>query len=62
MRHLALAAGLWAVPLAALACPVCARDTAPGAWLLIAGLIAAPYAVGLAVVHSIRAAERGGQP
>jgi hypothetical protein len=52
---------LAAAPGLALACPSCARETAPGAWLLIAGLIAAPYLVVLGVVRAIRSAERGGE-
>ena len=62
MRRAAAAAALWGLPVAALACPVCARDTAPGAWLLIGALIAAPYFVTLGVVRAIRQAERGGEP
>jgi hypothetical protein len=53
---LALALG----PALAFPCPACARDTSPGAWLLVAGLIAAPYAVALGVVGAVRRAERRG--
>lgn len=59
-RLVALALGV--LPLAAQACPVCARDTARGAWLLIGALIAAPYLVTLAVVRAVRRAEQGGEP
>jgi hypothetical protein len=48
-----------AAPSLALACPSCARDTTPGAWLLVAGLIAAPYLVVAGVLHTIRTADRG---
>ncbi len=57
----AVSLALWVAPAAASACPVCARDTAPGAWLIIGALIAAPYLVALAVVRAVREAERGGE-
>jgi hypothetical protein len=37
-----------------LACPVCARDSAPGAALLIAAMLAVPYAVAVVVIRAIR--------
>lgn len=56
-----LAAGLLgATPSAALACAACARDTAPGAWLLVGALIAAPYLVAVAVAGAVRRVDRGG--
>jgi hypothetical protein len=39
-------------------CAACARDTSPGAWLLVAALIAAPYAVALVAIGAIRRAQR----
>jgi hypothetical protein len=49
-------------PALALACPACARDNTPWAALLIAGMIAVPYAVAAVVVRAIRTANRGGEP
>lgn len=49
-------------PSLAAACPVCARDSAPGAWMIIAGLIAAPYLVALGVVRAVRSADRESEP
>lgn len=58
-----LAALAWcALPALALACPACARDNTPWAGLLIAAMIAVPYAVAAVVVRAIRAAHRGGEP
>lgn len=56
-----IGAGLAALPSLALACPSCARDTTPGAWLLVAGLIAAPYLVVAGVVQAVRRADREGE-
>ncbi len=56
----AAALALGAAPALAFPCAACARETSPGAWLLIAGLIAAPYVVVLAVVGAIRRAQREG--
>jgi hypothetical protein len=60
-RLLAAAAGA-ALPAAALACPSCARDGTPWAAVLVAGMIAAPYAVAVVVIRAVRAADRGGKP
>ncbi len=60
MRLLAVVP-LAAAPSLALACAACARDATPGAWFLVAGLIAAPYLVVLGVARAIRRAERGGE-
>lgn len=60
MRTLALAL-LAVAPGIAAACPSCARDTAPHAALLVAGLIAAPYAVAAVVLHVVRRGEEGGR-
>lgn len=57
MRGAALLA-LGSAPRLALACAACAAEPSPGAWLLVAGLVAAPYAVALAVVVAIRRAQR----
>jgi hypothetical protein len=46
-------------PALALACPSCARDNGPLAGLFIAGMIGAPYGIG---VLAIRAIRRGGEP
>ena len=59
MRHV-VAFAFGAAPAVALACPACTRGTAPGAWLLVAGLIAIPYAVVLGVAGAVRRAERRG--
>jgi len=59
VRYL-VAFALGAAPAVALACPACTRGTAPGAWLLVAGLIALPYAVVLGVAGAVRRAERRG--
>ncbi len=56
----AAALALGVAPALAFPCAACARETSPGAWLLIAGLIAAPYVVVLAVVGAIRRAQREG--
>jgi hypothetical protein len=40
-----------------LACAACARDEGPLAWLLVAGLLAAPYGV---VALALRALRRAG--
>jgi hypothetical protein len=40
-----------------LACSACARDSAPGAWLLIAAMLAVPYVVATVVVRAVRRAE-----
>jgi hypothetical protein len=56
-RALALALSL--APGLANACPACARDSTPGAWLLVAALVASPYLVVLGVVRAIRRAEQG---
>ena len=53
---LALAAG--SAPALALACPVCARDGTPHLALLLAAMIAAPYAVAALVVRAIRGGGR----
>lgn len=42
---------------ALLACAVCARDNAPGAALLIAAMLAVPYAVAAVVIRAIRRAD-----
>jgi hypothetical protein len=55
-----VAALLAATPSAALACATCARDGAPGTWLLVGALIAAPYLVAVAVASAVRRADRGG--
>ncbi len=60
-RLLAGAAGA-ALPALALACPSCARDNTPWAALLVAGMIAVPYAVSAVVIRAVRAADRGGEP
>jgi hypothetical protein len=57
MRGAALLA-LTTAPGLAFACAACAAETSPFTWLLVAGLVAAPYAVGLAVVAAIRRAQR----
>ncbi len=54
----AAAALLACAPGLALACPACARDTAPWAPLLVAAMIAAPYAVAFLVVRAARAGSR----
>ena len=51
-----------ALPALALACPSCARDSTPWAALLVAGMIAVPYAVTAVVIRAIRTADRGGEP
>lgn len=53
---------LAAAPSLAAACPTCARDSAPGAWLVIAGLLAAPYLVALGVARAVRRAGRENEP
>jgi hypothetical protein len=55
---LALALALSAAPALALACPACARDGTPHLALLLGAMIAAPYAVALAVVRAIRGGGR----
>jgi hypothetical protein len=55
----AVALALGAAPALASACAACARDSSPGAWLLVAALIAAPYAVALVAIGAIRRAQRG---
>jgi len=40
-----------------LGCSVCARDNAPGAALLIAAMLAVPYAVAALVIRAIRRAD-----
>ena len=50
----ALAVALAAAPALARACPVCARDSNPWAALLVAALIAAPYAVAALVYRAVR--------
>ena len=42
---------------ALLACAACARDQAPYAWLLVGGLVGAPYGV---VALALRALRRAG--
>jgi hypothetical protein len=54
---IAFALAFWSAPLLALGCPVCARDNAPWAALLIAGMLAVPYAVSAVVIRAIRDAE-----
>jgi hypothetical protein len=44
-----------------LGCAVCARDNAPGAALLIAGMLTVPYAVAALVIRAIRRASREGE-
>ena len=58
----AVAAVLSVAPALALACPVCARDSTPWAALLVAGLVAAPYAVAAAVFRAVRRGLDGGAP
>jgi len=48
---------LCAAPAVAAACPACARDAGPYAWLWIGGMIAAPYAIAWWVVRAIRGAR-----
>jgi hypothetical protein len=55
---LVLALALSAAPVLALACPACARDGTPHLVLLLGAMIAAPYAVALAVVRAIRGGGR----
>lgn len=50
----ALALALLAAPALALACPVCARDANPWVALLVAGLVASPYAVAVVVFRAVR--------
>jgi hypothetical protein len=59
-RLLVLPAAL--APSLALACPSCARDSGPFAALFIAGMIAAPYAIGYLAVRAIRESDRGDAP
>jgi len=54
-----VALALGTAPALAFPCAACARDTSPGAWLLVAALIAAPYAVALVAIGAIRRAQRG---
>ncbi|HWE25346.1 MAG TPA: hypothetical protein VG496_15520 [Myxococcales bacterium] len=51
---LALAFAFCAAPAVALACPVCARDGTPHIALLLAGMIAVPYAVVALAMYAIR--------
>jgi hypothetical protein len=59
--RLALAAAGALVPGLAAACTSCARDQSEWGLWLVAGMIAAPYAVTVFVVRTIRAAA-GGEP
>ena len=59
---LALAFGLSLAPALALACPVCARDANPWAALLVAALIASPYAVAAVVFRAVHRGLDGGAP
>jgi hypothetical protein len=61
MRPLLLLAGLLA-PGLALACPACARDAGPLSALFIAGMIAAPYAIGWLAIRAIRDSDRHRAP
>lgn len=58
--RLAPGLALLAVPAMALACPVCARDANPWAALLVAALIASPYAVATVVFRVVRRNLDGG--
>ena len=60
--RLALALALSAAPGLALACPVCARDNNPWTALLVAALIACPYAVAMVVFRAVRRGLDGGAP
>lgn len=55
----ALTAALLFGPAIASACPVCARDEASTAVLLVAGMIAAPYLVAAVVIRAIRGGGTG---
>lgn len=59
---LALAFGLSLAPVVALACPACARDANPWAVLLVAALVASPYAVAAVVFRAVRRGMGGGAP
>jgi len=60
--RLALALALSAAPGLALACPACARDANPWAALLVAGLVATPYAVAAVVYRALRRGLDEGAP
>ncbi|GEJ56787.1 hypothetical protein [Anaeromyxobacter diazotrophicus] len=57
MKRLASALALAAAPALAAACPACARDGAPHAWLLVAALVGFPYAVAAVVLRAVRRGE-----
>lgn len=57
MRGAALLA-LGTAPGLAFPCAACAAEASPFTWLLVAGLVAAPYAVVLVVVAAIRRGQR----
>jgi hypothetical protein len=52
--RLALLLAAIVAPALADACPVCARDDAPNAALLVGAMIAAPYVVAAVVIRAIR--------
>jgi len=55
---IALALATWAAPALAIACPACARDATRGTVLLVAAMIAAPYAIAWAVLRVVRGGGR----